>query len=501
MFAIAVWDNTRRRLVLARDRAGEKPLHYILTEQGLLFASEIKALLQHPSASRDIDWPAFDEYMTFGFVSAPRTIYRNIQKLPAGHYLVYEGREARLESYWEIDTGRRFLGTYQDACDQCISLLNDAVRMRMVSDVPLGAFLSGGIDSSAVVAMMARNSTRPVRTFSIGFDEASYDETASADLVAKAFGTKHLKLVVTSDYQTHLEHVLLNFDEPFGDNSALPTYLVSRMTRDHVTVSLSGDGGDELFGGYEIYRKLLVFAAFLRVMPSGARRVLKSLAKWAPRSSKLSRRLWLASSTNNERFLKILTYFTDLQKSELYTEATQNAVNGDAYALGKKLAYLEAGEGSYATRMQFADFMHYLPDDILAKVDRTSMLASLETRAPFLDHRLVEFAFSLPSSWKVTGLQSKVILRDALRGVIPEGVRRREKRGFALPIREWLATSLYGYLRERVTDPTLTRVFQADTVIRMLEEHRSRRQDHTARLWLLLCFAVWASRNVNALML
>jgi asparagine synthase (glutamine-hydrolysing) len=495
MFAIGLWDDKRKRLLLARDRAGEKPLHYLLTTRGLIFASEIKALLQHPSASRDIDWAAFDEYMTFGFVSAPRTIYRSIHKVPPGHYLVYERGQVRLQNYWKINLDRQFAGTYRDACDECFKLLNDAVRIRMVSDVPLGAFLSGGIDSSSVVALMARNASTPVRTFSIGFNEAEYDETRFADVVSRAYGTQHVRLVVTPDYRTHLEDVLLNFDEPFGDSSALPTYLVARLTREHVTVALSGDGGDELFGGYQTYRKLLLFQALLRYVPTTGRRALARLGGWLPLGVRLLRRLHLASATENERFLRIATHFDDAEKAALYTDTVKDAVNNGAYASSKMLEVLERGNGSYASGMQLADFMLYLPDDILVKVDRTSMLVSLEARAPFLDHRLVEFAFSLPASWKVTPTRSKIILRDALRGVLPKPVRQRGKMGFALPVREWLASSLHPYLRECLSEPSLARVFQRRAIDRMLEDHRTGRRDHTNRLWFLLCFALWASRN------
>ena len=495
MFAIAIWDSAKKQLLLARDRAGEKPLHYSLSGRGLVFGSEIKALLKYPGVSREVDWCALDEFMSFGYIGAPRSIYRDIKKLLPGHYLVYEGAKARIERYWSIDVSRTFPGTFEDACEECGRLLSDAVRLRLISDVPLGAFLSGGIDSSAVVAFMAKNSAAPVRTFSIGFDQPGYDETSYADLVAEQYGTDNTKLVVTPQYKDVIENILLNFDEPFGDSSALPTYLVSYLTRQHVTVALSGDGGDELFGGYITYSMLLRLSRLLGFIPEYLKPVAGRLAELLPSGSKVERRLRFAGLSEDDRFLRMVTHFRPSDKEDLYTADTKSQISEREAAITDRRTLLAQGDRSYSDRMQYADLMRYLPDDILVKVDRTSMLVSLETRAPFLDHRLMEFAFSLPSEWKISSKRSKIILREALKSLLPAEVIGRGKWGFSVPLREWFAGPLYEFCRTRVLQSGMDRFFTRSTIHRLLDEHRNGRRDHSTKLWLLLCFALWAAKN------
>lgn len=495
MFAVALWDSTRRRLLLARDRAGEKPLHYFVGPGGLIFASEMKALLKHASVSREIDWAALDEFMSFGYIAAPRSIFRDIRKLLPGHYLVWEQGRSRIHRYWSIDLTKRFTGSVEDAREECIRLLDDAVHLRMISEVPLGAFLSGGIDSSAVVAFMARNSPSPVRTFSIGFDETGYDETMYADLVAKRYGTDNTKLIITPQYQGDIERILLNFDEPFGDSSALPTYLVSFLTRQHVTVALSGDGGDELFGGYITYRMLERFAALMRVVPGALKALAGAMANMLPVDTRLERRLRYVGLPENDRFVRMVTHFKATDKEELYSQHTKSAIEEERSLPCAKTQLMHQENVAYTDRMQFVDFMQYLPDDILVKVDRTSMLVSLETRAPFLDHRLVEFAFSLPPRWKVSSQGSKIILKDALRDVLPAEIVGRGKMGFSVPVREWFAGPLYEFCRSRIMESSLGRFFNRNAIGALLEEHQRRRRDNSTKLWLLLCFSLWASRN------
>ncbi len=496
MFAIAVWDEDRQCLLLARDRAGEKPLYYWSANGEFVFASELKALLQHPDVGRSIDWSAFDQYCSFGFVSAPRSMFERISKVPAAHYaVVTEDALLRIEPYWQLDPTRRFVGTYRDAKDECLALLDDATRMRMVSDVPLGAFLSGGIDSSAVVACMARHSALPVKTFSIGFDHADHDETSYAQLVAAHHGTENTKLVVTPKYADQLERILLNFDEPFADSSALPTYLVAELTRQHVTVALSGDGGDELFGGYPTYSMMLRVAKMVDRVPSAIRAHLAQLSGLFAVGSILQRRLKLIGMTENERFVRLVSLTKPEEKASLYATGTKKAI-GDPDAMTRNRVLRMDREGTdYVNRMQFADFISYLADDILVKVDRTSMLVSLETRAPFLDHRLVEFAFSLPGNWKVSRTRSKIILKDALAARLPDAVLTRGKMGFSVPLRQWLAGDLFEFCRERILTAEMKRVFEERTVTRWLLEHRQSVRDHSPKLWLLLCFSLWMARH------
>jgi asparagine synthase (glutamine-hydrolysing) len=364
----------------------------------------------------------------------------------------------------------------------------------MVSDVPLGAFLSGGLDSSAVVAFMARNSATPVRTFSIGFEESGYDETGYADLVAKRYGTDNTRLIVTPEYKDVIESILLNFDEPFGDSSALPTYLVSFLTRQYVTVALSGDGGDELFGGYITYGMLLRFAQLMGFVPSALIPLASKVADILPAGSKLERRLRFVGMSENDRFVRVVSHFRPTDKAELYSPETNAHVANGLVSLRRKAELLEQEGVSHSDRMQFADFMQYLPDDILVKVDRVSMFVSLEARAPFLDHRLVEFAFSLPAAWKVSPSRSKIILREALKAMLPAPILDRGKWGFSVPVREWLAGPLYEFCRARIMGGSMDQFFAMGVVDRMLQEHRTRKRDHSSRLWLLLCFALWASR-------
>src|SRR2546426_5353209 len=495
MFAIGLWDEDRQQLVLARDRAGEKPLYYWSEGPELVFASELKALIRHPRVGRNIDWQAFDQYCSFGFVSAPRSMFEQVSKVPAAHYLVFTRAGIRLEPYWRLDPHRRFVGTYGDAKGECLRLLDEATRLRMVSDVPLGAVLSGGVDSSAVVACMTRHSALPVKTFSIGFDRADHDETSFAQLVAAHHGTENTKLVVTPAYADILERILLNFDEPFADSSALPTYLVSALTREHVTVALSGDGGDEVFGGYPTYRVMLRLTQLGDRVPIAIRQNLARLSRLFPIGSLLQRRLKLIGMTQNQRFIRLISLTKPEEKEVLYQSGTTKAIADIEEMTRDRVRDMDQDGSDYANRMQLVDFMRYLADDILVKVDRTSMLVSLETRAPFLDYRLVEFAFSLPGYWKVSPTRSKIILKDALLGHVPNAVLTRGKMGFSVPLREWIAGDLFEFCRERILSPQMKAVFEERTLHRWLTEHRQYRRDHSPKLWLLLCLSLWMARH------
>jgi asparagine synthase (glutamine-hydrolysing) len=505
MFAIAIWDANQRKFVIGRDRAGEKPLYYWHGQGKFVFASEIKALLLDPGIGRSIDWQAFDEYCSFGFVSSPRTMFDGIHKLPAGHFLVVGQQSALGETsleanpYWRLDLSQRFRGTYLEAQEQCLALLDEAVRIRMISDVPLGAFLSGGVDSSAVVSCMAQHSSGPVKTFSIGFDHQEHDETSFAQLVATHYGTENVKLVVTPEYADSLEHVLLNFDEPFADSSAIPTYVVSQLTRRHVTVALSGDGGDELFGGYPTYAMMLRVSKLARTLPHRARPWLRRISEVFPKGSLLQRRFMLLGMEENERFVRFISLLKPEDKEQLYTSKTHAAVMGTDVAACRKVDQMNRVERDYVNRMQLSDFDNYLPDDILTKVDRTSMLVSLETRAPFLDHRLVEFAFSLPGDWKVSPSRSKIVLKDAFSKRLPAPILRRRKMGFSMPLKQWLATDLYEFCRRRILSREMTALFDERILCRLLQQHRNGSRDHSSKLWLLICFSLWlASHELQA---
>jgi asparagine synthase (glutamine-hydrolysing) len=499
MFAIAIWDRNRNRVVLARDRAGEKPLHYCQHGDTLIFGSELKALLRHPKVTREIDWQAFDQYFSEGQVAAPRTIYRDVRKLLPGHYVVFEQGTLTERVYWQLDPEARFTGVYEDAREECLALLDDAVRIRMRSDVPLGGFLSGGVDSSAIVSLMARSASRPVKSFTVSFGESDYNESSYARMVAERWHTEHTEVNLTPDhFLEHVESVLTNFDEPFGDSSALATYLVSKITRQHVTVALSGDGADEVFGGYWNYASALKMEQRLRYVPDFVRPFARLGARTTSPRTKLGRWLRVIQMNKEDRYLGGVSLFspqTKANKNELFSDEASASIEDERRDLSRHVELFRQFGGDPVSAMQYVDLMQYLPDDILTKVDRTSMLVSLEARAPFLDHRLIEFAFSLPREWHVTANETKRLLKDALRDLLPEQTRTRAKMGFAIPVRYWFRK---GYLKpfyDHIFSPSMQRYFNMDTIHRYLREHEQEKDDHSGKLWYLLAFALWLHQS------
>ncbi len=499
MFAIAIWDRNRGRVVLARDRAGEKPLHYCQHGDTLIFGSELKALLRHPRVTREIDWQAFNEYFTLGYVPAPRTIYRGIRKLMPGHCLVFEHGALAERPYWQLDPGKRFDGVYEDARKECLSILEDAVRIRMRSDVPLGGFLSGGVDSSAIVSLMARNANRPVKTFTVAFGETEYNESSYARVVAERWHTEHTEVNLTPDhFLEHVESVLTNFDEPFGDSSALATYLVSKITREHVTVALSGDGADEVFGGYWDYASALKMDEKLRYFPALAQPFARLGAKVTNPRSKLGRWLRVLQMSKEDRYIGGLALFSPQSKAnkkELFSDEACASIEDELQGLSHEGELFNRFGTDPIKNMQYQDLMQYLPDDIMTKVDRTSMLVSLEARAPFLDHRLIEFAFSLPREWNVTANTTKQLLKDALRDLLPEQTRSRAKMGFAVPVRYWFRKGYLQPFYDRIFSNSMQRYFNLETIHRYLEEHEQQKEDHSGKLWYLLAFALWLHQS------
>lgn len=497
MFAIAIWDERVGKLLLGRDRAGEKPLHYFYDGRTFVFGSEIKSLLVHPAISREINWGAVDEYFAYGYIAAPRSIYKKIVKLEPASYLIFQNSTINTAKYWEVDATRTFGGDYQEAKLELVRLMNEAVRIRMVSDVRLGAFLSGGIDSSTVVAFMARNSDQPIRTFSIGFNEGSFDERKYARMVASMYQTDHTELVLTSDLPVEMiERIVRNFDEPFGDSSALPTYSVSRLTRDHVTVSLSGDAGDELFAGYETYNSFLNKNAALSRIPVPARVLLSKVPLEFRFNTRLNKKLnFLKSVDDVSRFVTLFTQFSELERENFFSTDIGEELKRYRRDTKDVRALKFVNSFDFVNKMLYSDFSHYLPDDILVKVDRASMLSSLESRAPFLDHRMIEFAFSLPSAWKLRDQNTKAILKDALKGLLPDQVLHRGKMGFGVPLKHWFTNQLYDYCRTKLLGNTAAGVFNRAAIDSFLREHRAGRKDNSHKLWMLLVFVLWVENN------
>jgi len=503
MFALAIWDAPRRRLVIGRDRMGQKPLIYRLDPSSgrITFASELKALLTLPAADlpREVDPAAIDEYLTFGYVPYPSTIFKGVHKLPPAHYAVWDDGKLTLHRYWAPDFNREVARPMADAAEELRSTLDAAVREQMVADVPLGAFLSGGVDSSIVVALMRRASSRPVKTFAIGFGDPAFDETGYAELVARRLGTEHQTFRVEPDAWATLPALAEQFDEPFADSSSLPTWFVARETRRHVTVALTGDAGDELFGGYDRYRAVAL-AAQLDRLPPGLRGWLGGpVARAIPASSHAKTRLRAAqrflarvNQGPDHRYLGWVALFDEPSRTELYSPDFLDQLarsNADpASILFEALG--AAGRRDPVTRATVADLLTYLPGDLLVKVDLASMAHSLEARSPFLDHRVVELALAMPVDHKLRlrGGRSKVVLKTAFADLIPREILTRPKLGFGVPLDRWFRGPLRDHLSAILLDPrTLARnLFRPEAVRSLIEDHLSGRRDHAYRLWALL---------------
>jgi asparagine synthase (glutamine-hydrolysing) len=483
MFAFAIWDGARRELLVGRDRLGIKPLYYAATPDGFVFGSELKALVQSPWLSPRLDRRGLAAYLEYGYVPDPLSILHGVAKVPPGHTLtVRSGRPASPRRYWQA-TGhfKRAAASEGEtqAAEDLWRKLEEAVRFHMVSDVPVGAFLSGGVDSSAVVSMMARSSGRPVKTFSVGFREDRYNELPHARQVAEAYGTEHHELVVEPNDLKVLEELLSGFDEPFADSSAIPTYLVSRLARQHVKVVLSGDGGDELFAGYDRY-----------VVDHRRRHVglLGDLGLGAPLRA-LSAILPVGGGKNTLHNLSLPRLQRYIHAISLFPQQALCAVMADGDASRVDLTSLADPELDALSQLQDLDLKTYLPGDILTKVDRMSMANSLEARVPLLDHPLVEFACSLPPDLQFRDGITKYLLKRALEGRVPAGILTRPKQGFAVPLESWFSGSIPGFFRDELADTSwLDGVgIQGAEVNRLLDRFAdTRRRDYCDRLWALV---------------
>ena len=507
MAALALWDAPRRRLILARDRMGKKPLHYALTKEALVFGSEIKALLRHPSVAAELDLTALTRYLVHEYVPCPGSIFKRIGKLRPGHYMVFEKGEMSEHRYWDLagppSAGPGATEPRREVESSIRQTLEQAVRARLMSDVPLGVFLSGGLDSTAIVACMSRVAPGQVRTFSIAFDESSFDESTHFRAVARHFGTRHTERSLrAADLLEILPTVAAMIDEPLGDASILPTYLLSRFTREHVTVALGGEGGDELLAGYPTYQAHRL-AAFYERIPGPIRSALiEPLVRRLPVSREnisldfkarrfisgtghppeIRNQIWLGSFTSPAA-LGLLK--EDLRRSlgtvELFEEAMRHA--------------REAPVSDVVGRMLYVDAKMYLQDNILVKVDRASMACSLEVRAPLLDHRFVDLISRLPTSWKLRGLTTKHIFKTAMEPWLPPGIANRPKKGFGIPVADWLRGPLRPMMLDLLSAGQLTRqgIFEPAAVQKLIDDHLAGRSDNRKPLWTLLMFQMWDS--------
>ncbi|MFI5006785.1 MAG: asparagine synthase (glutamine-hydrolyzing) [Solirubrobacterales bacterium] len=490
MFAFALWDERRQRLLLGRDRLGIKPLYYAVVNGRLLFASELKALLRVPELERRINWMAFSRLLASLTTPPSESILAGVNKLEPAHVLTADPhRGIRVERYWDVRFAPIEGRSEQTLVDQVRELLDESVRLHLVSDVPVGAFLSGGIDSSGVVAHMARSSPRQVKTFSIGFREADFSETAAARLVADAFDTEHHERILETDTVAVVGEVAFHLDEPFGDSSAIPTYLVSKLAAEHVKVVLSGDGGDELFAGYDRY---LVEARERKVrhIPVGARRTLHALARRLPGALPGRRFASHMTLPEEERYLDAVTLFDSSERDEiLRPELRELLARHDPWREERRL--LARRHGDWLAPLQHLDMTRYLPLDVLTKVDRMSMAHSLEVRVPLLDHRLVEFAATLPLQDRLRGRSTKHLLRRALRGLVPDAILDGPKHGFAIPLGRWFQGPLGGFARDLLLSPhSFARdVFERPALERLLRGPSD--GDLGLKLWTVLSFELW----------
>ena len=502
MFAFAIWNPRKRELLLSRDRAGKKPLVYAETTQGFLFASEIGALAAHPLVSKDIDPQALELYLTLQYIPAPWTIYQAIRKLPPAHFGVLTAKGLRLERYWNLDYTRKRQISEEEAEEAVLEELTEAVRLRLISDVPLGALLSGGVDSSLVVAIMSRLSSRPVKTFSVGFEDEGFNELPHARAVAQHLGTEHHEEVLTPNVAEMLPSIVRQYGEPYADKSALPSFVVAEMTRQHVTVALSGDGGDELAAGYDRYRTSRLMAILGALTPGGngpadARKAESLLSN--DRLLNPLRRRWAYQYVHPElQSLAYRDFFHGPHRQALLKPEVRAASNGTAESWKQRWLDEASCHASNAVeRMMWIDNLTYLPGDLLVKIDIAAMAYALEVRSPLLDHKLVELCATLPAGIKARNGETKRILKRLAARFVPSSVIYRPKHGFSVPVSAWLRGPMQGFLKNVLADtrPQLGVLLQTDQIDRLVEQHTDGVQDHGGRLWALLNLALWLAQK------
>ncbi len=501
MFALAIWDSTRQRLLLARDRLGKKPLVYAVLPNGVVFASEIEALRKHPGISTDLDFEALDLYMTMMYIPSPFTIYKAIRKLRPAHYLLAEKGQVKIERYWDIPYGQKRQVSENEAVEELRELMTDAVRRRLISDVPLGAFLSGGLDSSAIVALMSGLMREPVKTFSIGFEADDFNELNYARQIAERYKTDHHEFIVKPELLKVVPELLRHYGEPYGDDSAVATYYVSKLAREHVTVALTGDGGDETFGGYPRYVSALnplhllpdylrdgVHSAVRSIELRNPRRFLGAFKGAALGAAGIAREI----GRPIQAFANRMTFLNTKTRNQLYSENLRKKVKLSDSWLVRSLPASKAGWLAL-DKMFYLDQSIYMVDDILVKVDIASMANSLEVRCPILDYRIVEWSASLPPEMKVHRGETKRLFRLAFGDLLPSDILGRQKMGFAMPIDEWIRGELYEITRDYLTDQTSRErgLFNQKRIVDMLDRHKEGSDRYGLQLWLLVMFEIW----------
>jgi asparagine synthase (glutamine-hydrolysing) len=507
MFAFAIWDETDQSLFLARDRIGKKPLLYSHQPNGdLIFASEFQAMLKHPAISREIDHEAIDDYMSYLCVPAPKTAFKDIRKLEPGHWLRWKDGKIETHRYWLPDFSKKIKITEEEAIEETTRILRESTKLRMISEVPLGAFLSGGVDSSTVVALMAEESTQPVKTFSIGFEEQDYSELKYARRVAQHVGAEYNEFIVKPNAIEILPTLVEHYGEPYADSSAVPTYYVSRETRKFVTVALNGDGGDESFAGYERYAAMLLAERYGRIprllrasFVEGPINLLPTSELKRSRVRDAKRFFKGANLTRTKRYQRWMTTFDSTAKSEMYTADFRAAVGAhdDSELLDRWFARAN-GSGTLDTAM-LTDQMTYLPNDLLVKVDIASMANSLEARSPFLDHTVIEFAASLPENLKMRRFETKSLLKKVAAKLVPREVVYRRKMGFGVPVGKWFREEMKDFVRDALLSPAALKrgIVRPEALERYVNEHTTGRRDHSFQIWTLLMLELWFQRFID----
>jgi len=493
MFAFAVWDERQERLFLARDRIGKKPLYYQSGDGALIFGSELKALLSYPGLEPRLDPTAVADYFKYVYVRDPKTIFEGIRKLPPAHFLVANKGKTTVEEYWDVRFEDSLVASDSELEDQLFDLLEQAVRDRMVAEVPLGAFLSGGVDSSGIVALMARHSPQPVITCSIGFDDPEHDESRHAARVAGYLKTRHSEYFVRDGFFDTIRRLPAMFDEPFADASAVPTYYVCQMARQRVTVALSGDGGDETFAGYDKYVKDTIEQLCGRFVPALILRSLNMVCSGRSAAQRKVRTLTAQALRSPERaYYESNTFISDQDLGNLLDPEIAARIKGYEPFAYLRQFYNKTGAKDHLSRMLYTDLKTYLPGDILVKVDRTSMANSLEVRAPLLDYRVVEFAAGLANRMKIRWGNKKYLLKKAFSRVLPEQFLGRPKHGFSVPLDAWFRNDLTAMAEEVFfATPATADVLNVDYIRKIWDEHRARKAEHGTLLWSILMFSLW----------
>ncbi len=507
MFAFAIWDESDKSLFIARDRVGKKPLLYSHLPSGdLIFGSEFRALLKHPQISNEVDYQAIDNYLSFLCIPAPQTAFKQIRKLEPAHWLRWKNGEIKIEKYWSPDFSDKLQISEEEAEAETLRILREATKLRMISEVPLGAFLSGGVDSSIITALMAEVSENPVKTFSIGFEEQDYSELKFARKVAEHIGAEHNEFIIKADALDVLPKLVEHYGEPYADSSAIPTYYVAKETRKHVTVALNGDGGDESFAGYERYAAMNLAEKYQK-FPSILRKSLIELPislipapnNFRNRIQRTKRFIKSASLPKDERYFQWMCAFDEEAKQNIYTASFRQELNGFKSSDLLKKWFTASKNLSIVDATMTTDIMTYLPNDLLVKVDIAAMANSLEARSPLLDQELIEFAARLPEAIKFRASEPKYLLKKIAAKLVPHEVVYRPKMGFGVPISEWLKSSMQPFLRETLLSSKFEKrgLFRLEAVKLLIEEHIKGEKDNSNKLWTLLMLEMWFQRFID----